>query len=40
MQYGFTLPGRGPFATPDTLSAIAKHGEASGFSSLHSGDCG
>ena len=38
MQYGFTLPGRGPFATPDALSTIARHGEALGYSSLHTGD--
>jgi probable F420-dependent oxidoreductase len=38
MQYGFTLPGRGPLATPDTLVAIAKHGEALGYHTVSFGD--
>jgi probable F420-dependent oxidoreductase len=38
MQYGFTLAGRGPFATPDNLAAIAKRGEALGFATLSTGD--
>jgi probable F420-dependent oxidoreductase len=31
MKYGFTLPSRGPLASPGNLSAIAKHGEDLGF---------
>jgi probable F420-dependent oxidoreductase len=38
MQYGFTLPGRGPFATPDNLVILATHGEALGYTTLHTGD--
>jgi probable F420-dependent oxidoreductase len=38
MQYGFTLPGRGPFATPEALSTLARHGEALGYHTLHTGD--
>lgn len=38
MLYGFTLPGRGPLATPDQLVAIAKHGEELGYHSLMFGD--
>lgn len=38
MKYGFTLPGRGPMATPDTLAAITKRGEALGYDSVLTGD--
>lgn len=38
MKYGFTLPGRGPFAKPDHLSTLAKHGEQLGYDTLHTGD--
>ena len=38
MKYGFTLPGRGPLANPDTLAALAKHGEELGFDSIQTGD--
>ena len=31
MIYGFTLPGRGPLATPENLGIIARHGEELGF---------
>jgi hypothetical protein len=31
MKYGFTIPGRGPLASPDTLLRIARHGEELGF---------
>jgi len=38
MKYGFTLPGRGPLATPDTLGAIARRGEELGYHLLLFGD--
>ena len=38
MKYGFTLPGRGPLATPDTLALIARRGEALGYDSVLTGD--
>jgi probable F420-dependent oxidoreductase len=38
MKYGFTLPGRGPFANPDHLATLAKQGEALGYDTLHTGD--
>ncbi len=38
MQYGFTMPGRGPLAIPDTMAAIAQRGEALGFDSISLGD--
>lgn len=38
MQYGFTLPGRGPLATPDTLAIIARRGEELGYHTLMFGD--
>ncbi|WP_143308767.1 LLM class flavin-dependent oxidoreductase, partial [Candidatus Entotheonella palauensis] len=38
MKYGFTLPGRGPFANPDHLMTLAKHGEDLGYDTLHTGD--
>jgi len=38
MKYGFTLPGRGPLATPDILAAIARRGEELGYHLLLFGD--
>jgi probable F420-dependent oxidoreductase len=38
MRYGFTLPGRGPLATPDALAAIARRGEELGYHLLLFGD--
>ncbi|MEE9145878.1 MAG: LLM class F420-dependent oxidoreductase [Candidatus Tectomicrobia bacterium] len=38
MQYGFTLPGRGPYATPENLGRLVTHGEALGYDSVHTGD--
>ena len=38
MKYGFTLPGRGPMATPENLGLIAKKGEEFGFDALLTGD--
>ena len=38
VKYSFTLPVRGPLATPETLSAIARHGEELGYYSLLTGD--
>ncbi len=38
MKYGFTLPGRGPFANPDDLGRLAKQGESLGYDTLHTGD--
>lgn len=38
MKYGFTLPGRGPFANPDDLGRLAKQGEDLGYDTLHTGD--
>lgn len=38
MHYGFTLPGRGPYATPDNLSRLVQHGEALGYEHVHTGD--
>ena len=38
MKYGFTIPGRGPLASPDTLLRIARHGEELGFDSIQTGD--
>ena len=31
MKYGFTVPRRGPLATPDSLAAIARRGEELGY---------
>jgi probable F420-dependent oxidoreductase len=31
MEYGFSVPTRGPIADPDSILAIARHGEALGF---------
>ncbi len=38
MKYGFTLPGRGPLATPETLGRIARAGEELGYDALFTGD--
>lgn len=38
MKYGFTLPGRGPLARPDTLATIARRGEELGYHMLMTGD--
>ena len=38
MQYGITLPGRGPLATPDNMATIAQKAEAPGFDSIALGD--
>jgi len=38
MKYGFTLPGRGPLATPENLGIIARHGEELGFFCLMASD--
>ena len=38
MKYGFTVPGRGPLATPDSLITIARHAEELGFDSISMGD--
>ena len=38
MKYGFTLPGRGPLAKPETLVAIAQRGEELGYDSVFTGD--
>ena len=38
MKYGFTLPGRGPLATPERLGIIARKGEEFGFDTLLTGD--
>jgi probable F420-dependent oxidoreductase len=38
MRYGFYLPTRGPLATRTGIAAIARAGEAAGFSSLMIGD--
>ncbi len=38
MKYGFTVPGRGPLASPDSLITIAKHAEELGYDSISMGD--
>jgi probable F420-dependent oxidoreductase len=38
MKYGFTVPRRGPLATPDSLAAIARRGEELGYHLLLTGD--
>ena len=38
MKYGFTLPGRGPLATPERLGALAKKGEELGYDTVLTGD--
>lgn len=38
MKYGFTVPSRGPLATPESIVTIAKKGEELGFDSISLGD--
>ena len=38
MKYGFTLPGRGPMATPENMGVIARHGEELGYFCLLASD--
>ena len=38
MKYGFTLPGRGPLATPERLGTLARKGEELGYDTLYTGD--
>ncbi len=38
MKYGFTVPSRGPLATPDSLVTIARRGEELGYDSISIGD--
>jgi len=38
MKYGFTLPGRGPLATPERLGILARKSEEFGFDALLTGD--
>ena len=38
MKYGFTMPGRGPLATPERLGIVARKGEEFGFDALLTGD--
>ena len=38
MKYGFTLPMRGPMATPERLGIIARKGEELGYDALLTGD--
>ena len=38
MKYGFSIPGRGPFAQPDALARIVKRGEALGYNAFSVGD--
>ena len=38
MKYGLNLPGRGPLATPERLSALANKGEELGYDSVCTGD--
>ena len=38
MKYGFTLPGRGPLATPDNLATIARRGDELGYHFVLFGD--
>ncbi len=38
MKYGFTLPGRGPLATPERLGTLARRGEELGYDTLYTGD--
>lgn len=38
MKYGFTVPSRGPLATPEALVTIAKRGEQLGYDSISLGD--
>ncbi len=38
MEYGVTLPGTGPLATPEALTAVAARAEAAGFTSVWATD--
>jgi probable F420-dependent oxidoreductase len=38
VEYGITLPGTGPLATPEALAAVATRAEAAGFTSLWATD--
>ena len=38
MQYGLTLPGRGPLATADNLARLARRGEELGYDMVLAGD--
>jgi alkanesulfonate monooxygenase SsuD/methylene tetrahydromethanopterin reductase-like flavin-dependent oxidoreductase (luciferase family) len=38
MQYGLTLPGRGPLATADNLAMLARRGEELGYDMVLAGD--
>ncbi len=38
MKYAFTVPNRGPLATPEALGSLARNGEEMGFDSLQTGD--
>ena len=38
MKYGFTVPNRGPLASPDNLITMAKRGEELGYHCLYTGD--
>ena len=38
MKYGFTVPNRGPLATPEALGSLARRGEELGFDSVQTGD--
>jgi probable F420-dependent oxidoreductase len=38
MQYGFTVPSRGPLSTPDSLRAIVQRGEELGYDFITTGD--
>jgi probable F420-dependent oxidoreductase len=38
MKYGFTVPGRGPLAEPDSLITIAQRAEELGYDSISMGD--
>ena len=38
MKYAFTIPSRGPLATPEALGAIARRGEELGYDALCNGD--
>ena len=38
MKYGFTLPARGPLATAETLTLLARKGEEMGYDAVYSGD--
>ena len=38
MKYGFTVPIRGPLATPEMISIMAKKGDDLGYDALFKGD--